>query len=110
MAGDVVSIEQILVSERLDHIDGRLESLEHQAISSNEKLARLVELAEIRDRREQSEHELRIARGKWLASVVRMDLIIPYLIAAITGAGIAGVSSGQIADVVQEISQPTDAP
>lgn len=82
------AVERALVSDRLDRVEDRLAHLEGLALSSDRRLARLVELAEARDAREVEEarwhREQEAARATWLRSVVSREVLVP-LAAALAG-------------------------
>lgn len=59
---DEPDVEAILVSERLGHVERRLEALEKLAVASGAHLARLVELAEADDARKEAALALEIQR------------------------------------------------
>lgn len=90
--GDLIDLEQALVSDRLNRVESRLTRLEDIAVSSDSRLARLVELAENKESREQADIEERTANRRWLRKVLKPELLLPYILAAVTGAAVGGSS------------------
>jgi DNA repair ATPase RecN len=58
------TVEEALVSDRLERLEERLETLEELARSSDGRLARLVELSEADDRRKEAALQSEIERRK----------------------------------------------
>lgn len=99
------------LANELDNINERLGKLENVAITSDGRLAQLVELEQRRDRREEalakSEIQERRERGTWLRSIASKEVAIP-LVSAIGSAILtwAGISASHETPVLPP-SRPT---